>query len=105
MSWLKALGLTARETAPAESAPETFVERRAEERHAVFHDAVLVVEGHFQVRAVITNLSSRGARIDYSTRMDLPFRVRLNAPTLKLTCWARVVWQNDGAAGLEFLPD
>jgi hypothetical protein len=36
---------------------------------------------------------------------ELPFRVRISAPQLKLNCWARVAWQDNEAAGLEFLPD
>ncbi|HXV30286.1 MAG TPA: PilZ domain-containing protein [Sinorhizobium sp.] len=104
MSWLKALGLTGRSTPSPAPDNDAFVERRAEERRPVFHDAVVVLEDQFQVRAVITNLSSRGARIEYATRVDLPFRVRLSAPTLNLKCWARVVWQHDGSAGLEFPP-
>jgi hypothetical protein len=105
MSLLKALGLAGRATkVVAASAPDTFVERRAEERRPVFQEAVLVLENYHQLHAVITNLSSRGARVEYSTRVDLPFRVRLNAPMLKLKCWARVVWQKDGLAGLEFQP-
>lgn len=105
MSWLKVLGLSGRETAPVEPAPEPFVERRAEERRAVFHDAVVLLEGSYQLRVAITNLSSRGARIDFAGRSELPFRVRINAPTLKLQCWARVVWQDEGRAGLEFQPE
>ena len=56
-------------------------------------------------RVVITNVSERRARIAYAARIDLPFRVRLVAPTLKLKCWTRVVWQNEGVAELEFQLD
>ena len=100
MSWLKGLGLTG----PAHtSAPETGVveERRAEERRLVFHEAVLVLSDFDRMRAIIKNVSARGVGIQYSDRRDLPFRVRLISPTLNLNCWARVVWQDDGSAGLE----
>jgi hypothetical protein len=98
MSLLKALGLgKARDK--TESA---FVERRAEHRRAVFQEAMLLLD-YENIRVVITDLSSRGARVQFSARTELPFRVRLMAQTLKLNCGARVVWQNDGAAGLEFL--
>jgi hypothetical protein len=100
MSWLRAFRFGSRKSNPPE--PESFVERRAEERHPTFQEAILALEDYYQLRAVITNLSSRGARVEYSIRLDLPFRVRLNAPLLKLKCWARVVWQKDGCAGLEF---
>lgn len=103
MSLLKTLGLVGR-PAVDQGAPETpsFEERRADERHLVFQEAVLVLDNHERLRVAITDLSARGAGIQYSVRLDLPFRVRLEAPTLKLRCWARVAWQNDGAAGLEF---
>jgi len=87
-----------------EPAAEPFVERRAEERHATFQEVLLTLEDFHKIRAIIVNLSSRGARIHFSTRTELPFRIRLSAPVLKLNCWARVVWQQDEAAGLEFLP-
>lgn len=99
MSLLKVLGLgRAAEDAPQDVA----VERRAEKRRPVFQEAVLVLSDFERMRVVITNLSSRGARIDYTSRADLPFRLKLIAPALKLHCWARVVWQDEGAAGLEF---
>ncbi len=102
MSLLKLFGLGG---AANERDAKTFVERRAEPRDAVFQEAVLTLEDYHKVRAVIVNLGSRGARIQFSTRTELPFRIRLSAPTLKFNCWARVVWQADEAAGLEFLPE
>lgn len=106
MSLLKAISLSRRAAAaPAcEPEPAAFVERRGDVRRPVFQDAMLVIDDYYKMRAVITDLSARGARVDYPTRMDLPFRVRLIAPSLKHECWARVVWQHEGAAGLEFLP-
>ena len=102
MSLLRIFGLgDAPEDVPAS---EPFVERRAEERQATFQEVLLTLEDFHKIRAIIVNLSSRGARIHFSTRTELPFRIRLSAPVLKLNCWARVVWQQDEAAGLEFLP-
>jgi hypothetical protein len=103
MSLLKSLGLVGRRATAVE--PHTFVERRAEARQPVFQEAILALEDYHKIRVVITDVSSCGARIQYSARVDLPFRVRLNAPTLKLNCWVRVVWQHDGSAGLEFPRD
>ena len=85
--------------------PAPFTERRSEARQAVFQEVILALGDDHKIRAIISDLSSRGAGIRYSARVDLPFRIRLGAPILKLTCWARVVWQSDGAAGVEFLPD
>ncbi len=84
---------------------DAFVDQRAEARRPVFREAVLRLEDYYKVQAVITDLSSRGARVEFSTRIDLPSRIVIIEPTLKLKCWARVVWQRDGAAGLEFLPE
>ena len=97
MSLLKALGLLGRR----EPEPEVVTERRSEERRPMFQEADLVLGDFERMRVVVTNLSSRGVRVEFSSRADLPFRVQLIAPSLKLNCWARVVWQDAGAAGLE----
>ena len=103
MSLLRIFGLG--HTPADESAAEPFVERRAEPREAAFQEALLTLEDFHKIRAIIVNLSSRGARIHFSTRTELPFRIRFSAPVLNRSGWARVVWQADEAAGLEFLPD
>lgn len=101
MSLLRALGLIG--SRAVQSAPEDVaLERRAEERRPVFQEADLLLSDFERMRVVITNLSARGAGIRYASRVELPFRLKLIAPGLKLNCWARVVWQDDGAAGLEF---
>ncbi|MBT9446645.1 MAG: hypothetical protein IV086_13170 [Hyphomonadaceae bacterium] len=81
------------------------VERRAEAREPVFREAVLTLEGYYRIRAVITDESSRGACVAFSTRIDLPSRIVVAEPMRKQQRWARVVWQRDGTAGLEFLRD
>lgn len=91
----------ARERAVADES--AFLERRFNERRPVFKEAILELEDYWKVRAVIKDLSPRGAFVAFSARVDLPFRLVLVEPTLNLRYWARVVWQNDGAAGLEFL--
>lgn len=110
MSLLKALGLVRRAVVEAEEPECDPVEPRAEEPRAdegraVFQEATLVLEDYYRLRVVVTNVSPSRARVSYSARMDLPFRVRLVAPTLKLKCWTRVIWQDDGAAELELQPD
>lgn len=102
MSLLGLIGLTRGKGARAQDG-EAFVERRSEPREAVFQEVVLALADYHKIRAAIVNLTSRGARIQFSTRTELPFRVKLSAPTLKLNGYARVVWQSDDAAGLEFL--
>ena len=103
MSLLRIFGLG--DAPEDEPAAEPFVERRAEERQATFQEVLLTLEDFHKIRAIIVNLSSRGARIHFSTRTELPFRVRFSAPVLNRSGWARVVWQADEAAGLEFLPE
>lgn len=82
--------------------PLTPVERRAEARQPVFREAVLTVEGLYTVRAIITDLSEGGARVEFATRIDLPGRIVIAEPLSGMKRWARVAWQHDGAAGLEF---
>ena len=103
MSLLRIFGLG--DAPEDEPAAEPFVERRAEERQATFQEVLLTLESFHKIRAIIVNLSSRGARVHLSTRTELPFRVRFSAPVLNRSGWARVVWQADEAAGLEFLPE
>ncbi|MDZ4777765.1 MAG: hypothetical protein SGJ23_13375 [Alphaproteobacteria bacterium] len=87
-------------TAPFE--PLTPVERRMEERESVFREAVLTIEGYYAIRAIITDISPGGARIEFATRIDLPSRIVIVEPLSGLKRWARVAWQHDGAAGLVF---
>lgn len=99
MSLLRALGLVRRAESIVE--PEAEPAEPADPGRAVFQEAVLLLEEFHQLRIVITNINTRGIRIAYAARLDLPFRVRLMAPTLKRNCWARVVSQHDGVAELE----
>ncbi|MFT3728675.1 MAG: PilZ domain-containing protein [Terricaulis sp.] len=91
-------------TAVAEPEAEP-VERREETRTPCFQECLVALQDFHKIRAVIVNISARGACIHYSERTELPFRIRLSAPQLKLNCWARVVWQENESAGLEFLPE
>ena len=68
----------------------------------MFREADLTIEGLYRIRVIITDISETGAGISYATRVDLPSRVVICEPGLRLKRWARVVWQDDGAAGLEF---
>lgn len=99
-AFLKLVRREAPYVAPFE--PLTPVERRNEERESVFREAVLTIEGYYNVRAIITDISAGGARIEFATRVDLPSRIVITEPAHRLKRWARVVWQHDGAAGLAF---
>jgi hypothetical protein len=104
MSLLKTLSLAlwpGRESAP-EAEP---IAPHMEDGEAVFQDAELFLDDFHHMRIVITHVSETHARVAYAPRMDLPFRVLLVAPGLKLKCWARVTSQDMGAAALEFERD
>jgi hypothetical protein len=91
-----------RREAPVEAERSAVAERRGEARRPVFQEAQLTLDDYYKIRAVITELSANGARVRFASRVDLPFRIRVSAPVAKINCWARVAWQDDGAAGLEF---
>lgn len=88
-------------TEAAQVASERHVAPRAE-RHAVFRDAVLMLNCAPR-RVALSNLSATGARVEGRNWSDLPRTVLLVEPTLDLRRLARVVWQRHGVAGLEFL--
>ncbi|MES1199317.1 MAG: hypothetical protein ABUS48_04980 [Pseudomonadota bacterium] len=87
------------------AAEESEEEDRVEDRRAVFREAQLTLEEYFKIRAVIVELSPAGARVRYANRIDLPSRLRISEPTLDINCWARVVWQREGMAGLVFVTE
>ena len=54
---------------------------------------------------ILKNISATGARVEFMRDIQLSDRVYLREPTLQLSVWAYVVWQERGVAGLEFVPD
>ena len=54
---------------------------------------------------VIIDVSKTGARIRFRSRGTLPQVVRIKASRIGLSRFARVVWQSEFDAGLEFVPD
>lgn len=71
-------------------------------RNLVFrHGTVLLPSGH-KIQVVLKDVSSGGARVEYFERLELPGRVQLVEPTMRIRCWCRVVWQKEGVAGLQF---
>jgi hypothetical protein len=77
--------------------------RERSERQAVFRQAVLVFLDQQRLQVALKSLSETGARVEYLTRMELPEEVTLIEPTLRLRRRARVVWQREGVAGLQFI--
>lgn len=74
------------------------------ERRSVFRDAVLLLSCSSR-RVALTNFSATGAKIETHIWAELPPFVFISEPTLDIRCGARVVWQESGEAGLQFLTD
>ena len=77
-------------------------EKRSE-RKPTFKAASLAFITGERVEVVVKNVSDTGARVEFMRDMQLPDRVLLSEPTLRLKTWAYVVWQTRGAAGLQFV--
>jgi hypothetical protein len=90
----------------ARSAPEGAPPPRAEgraKRDAVFKNGTVILPDGARMVVVIKDLSDAGARVEFFARTTLPEEVLLVEPMLKLRRRARVAWQSDGAAGLQFI--
>jgi len=74
-----------------------------EVRRAVFKNAVLDLSGGAKLDVVVKNVTSKGARIEFHERIMLPDEVQFTSTMLGIRKRARVVWQDDGTAGLEFI--
>lgn len=77
-------------------------EKRSE-RKPTFKAATLTFITGERTEVIVKNVSETGARIEFMRDMELPDRVMLTEPTLRLKIWAYVIWQTRGAAGLQFV--
>lgn len=102
------------EAAPSYAGPATYAsptvakstrQKERAPRQPLFRTATLVTSGGGKQNVAVKDLSATGARIEFHTRGDLPDIVILIEPTLKLSKRARVVWQEPGVAGLEFIEE
>jgi hypothetical protein len=94
----------ARETAPPHAIPlRRQIERAV--RAAVFRHGALLLAGDEKLIVAVKDISATGARVEYFARRELPELVILVEPTLRIKSRARVVWQRDGVAGLQFVRD
>lgn len=75
------------------------------ERAPSYRQGVIVIDDGQRVTVVIKNLSGTGARIEFFLKRELPAEVTLIEVTMRIRRRARVVWQGDGVAGLEYLPE
>lgn len=77
-------------------------EKRSD-RKPTFKAATLAFITGERVDVVVKNVSDTGARVEFMRDTQLPDRVLLSEPTLRLKTWAYVIWQTRGAAGLQFV--
>jgi hypothetical protein len=71
-------------------------------RQPVFRNATIVFVNGERMAVVIKDLSATGARIEFVARADLPSEVIL-IDAMGRRRQVRVVWQREGAAGVEFV--
>lgn len=72
-------------------------------RQATFKPAAITLDGGGRMDVIVKNISETGVRIEFVPQITLPRQVLMAEPTLPIHAWALVVWQGDGAAGLQFL--
>jgi len=73
------------------------------ERKPTFKAATLTFITGDRIEVIVKNLSVTGARVEFMRNVLLPDRVLLSEQTTRLKVWAYVIWQEPGAAGLEFV--
>jgi hypothetical protein len=78
---------------------------RRPSRSATFKQAMVRTPGGDEVPVVIKNMSSSGLRVEYFQSCTLGDRVLIVEPSLPLHAWAQVVWQAEGASGLQLERD
>jgi hypothetical protein len=89
---------------PVEWTPPPAKERpkRGEDRKPAFRFAVVVLPDRSEVRCVIKDVTSKGAKIVIEGAHPLPKKVKLRVEQTGQTVTAAVVWQRDLEAGLAF---
>ncbi len=86
------------------SAPTTSKQRpkRVEARQSVFRFARIILADRSQVKCIIKDVSSRGAKIVLEGSHPLPSRITLKIDQTGQVKPAAVVWQKELEAGLAF---
>ncbi len=72
-------------------------------RRAVYRNATITLDSGERMTVAVKDLSVGGARVEFFRHVPLPSTFMLSEPMMKLKCRVRVVWQRDGAAGVEFI--
>jgi hypothetical protein len=76
---------------------------KRQKRDPTFKQATITMLGGERMDVVVKNLSAGGARIEFFRKVNLTEHVLLSEPTMRIKTWAKVMWQKDGAAGLQFV--
>lgn len=87
-------------TRPAPRAP---VAAKRQVRAPSFKPGTLTFVGGERLSVMVTNISDRGARVEYVRGTRIPECVQLIEPMTGTKKWAYVSWQTWGMAGLEFV--
>jgi hypothetical protein len=88
-------------TRPVPAAPAAAAKR--ELRAPSFKPGTLTFVGGEKLSVMVTNISDRGARVEYVRGTRIPDCVQLTEPMSGTKKWAYVSWQTWGMAGLEFV--
>ena len=74
-------------------------------RQPTFKQGTVTLSGGERMDVVVKNVSDTGMRVEFFRKVTLTDQVIIAEPTLRIRKWARVIWQTEGAAGLQFLED
>jgi hypothetical protein len=72
-------------------------------RQSTFKQATITLQGGERMDVVVKNVSATGMRIEFFRKITLTEQVIISEPTLRIRKWAKVMWQTEGAAGLQYL--
>jgi hypothetical protein len=72
-------------------------------RQAIFRDATITLDSGERMAVAVKDVSANGARVEFFRHVLLPQSFMLSLPGMKLKRRARVVWQREGVAGVEFV--
>lgn len=91
--------------APAASVAKSVRKQDRAERQSLFRTATMITSGGARQNVAMKDVSATGARIEFHTRATLPAQIIIIEPMMKLHKRARVVWQDEGIAGIEFIDE
>jgi hypothetical protein len=77
-------------------------ERRKAERRVLREPAVALLSREVGVKCFITDISARGARLEFKSIVPLPRVFELSCSTTGRTVRVYVVWQRERAVGVSF---